>query len=39
MEQRLIALDVPATIDYFSGGHFNMDHRYAESLPRLLASE
>lgn len=39
MEQRLIALEVPATVEYFAGGHFNMDHRYAESLPRLLASE
>jgi hypothetical protein len=39
MEKRLTEFDIAATVQYFPGGHFNMDHRYAESLPRLLASE
>ena len=35
---RLEALNIPAHVEFFAGGHFAMDHRYAESMPRLLAA-
>lgn len=38
MRLRLEALAIPATVEFFPGGHFSMDHRYAESLPRLLGA-
>lgn len=35
---KLDDLKVPAHVEYYDGGHFNTDHRYEISLPRLLGS-
>ncbi len=33
---KLDALQVPAHVEYYDGGHFNTDHRYEVSLPMLI---
>ncbi len=35
--KRLTELQVPAEIEFYEGGHFDTDHRYEQSLPRLLS--
>lgn len=35
--KRLGELEIPAEVEFYPGGHFDTDHRYELSLPRLLA--
>lgn len=35
--RRLEALEIPAHVEFFDGGHFDTDVRYESSLPHLLA--
>ncbi|MDA0667217.1 MAG: alpha/beta hydrolase-fold protein [Planctomycetota bacterium] len=36
--EKLVGLNVPAHIEFFPGGHFRMDDRFAVSLPMLLGA-
>lgn len=38
LRERLLALDVPHEYEEFEGGHFGIDARYLELLPRMIAA-